>query len=83
MSMKNQDTWRFAHNYFVLRALITGMIMTVPSVIVILLTLGKGKDTMGLVGCVITLLQCASLFIPFILTERALRSTFDKNGVRR
>ena len=80
--MKNQDSWRFAHNYFGLRALFTGIIMIVPSVIAILLVYGKGKDTIGFVGSAITFLQCVSLFIPLILTERALRRTFDKNGAR-
>ncbi len=47
MSMKNADTWQFAHHYFgkIWRTL--GWILIIPSVIPMLFVIGKGNDPVG------------------------------------
>ena len=67
MSMKNADTWQFAHHYFgkIWRTL--GWILIIPSVIPMLFVIGKGNDP---------------LILPIFFTEKALRAHFDRNGNR-
>ena len=82
MSMKNADTWQFAHHYFgkIWRTL--GWILIIPSVIPMLFVIGKGNDPVGNMGLIITFLQLIPLILPIFFTEKALRAHFDRNGNR-
>jgi len=82
MSMKNADTWQFAHHYFgkIWRTL--GWILIIPSVIPMLFVIGKGNDPVGNMGLIITFLQLIPLILPIFFTEKALRAHFDQNGNR-
>ncbi len=83
MSMKNKDTWEFAHKYCGKLWLITGAIMLPLSLVAMCLLIGKSEDVIGNVGLIISLAEIVFLIIPIIPTERALRNTFDKNGNRK
>lgn len=83
MSMKNKDTWEFAHNYIGKLWYRIGLILLPFSVIPMLFVLGKDKDTIGNLGAAITMLQLVLLIVPIFPTERALKKTFDKRGNRR
>lgn len=50
MSMKNQDTWVFAHHYCGKIWYICGLILLVVSLIVLFLVIGKSNDAIGNVG---------------------------------
>lgn len=82
MSMKNEDTWKFAHHYFgkIWRTL--GWILVVPSIIPMLFVIGKDNDSVGYMGLTITFLQLIPLILPIFFTEKALRKHFDSNEGR-
>ena len=83
MSMKNKDTWEFAHNYIGKLWYRIGLSLVPLSVIPLLFVLGKDKDTVGNLGAAISMLQLVFLIAPIFPTERALKKTFDKKGNRR
>lgn len=82
MSMKNKDTWLFAHNYFGKFWYIGGLILLPISVIIMVFVIGKTEDTVGIVGGILCIVQMIPLVAPILPTERALRRAFDKNGNR-
>lgn len=82
MSMKNNDTWKFAHTYFGRLWCIIGWVMLPVSICAMLLVLEKEITAVGVFGGVLVFLQCIFLFAPFIPTERELKKTFDKHGNR-
>lgn len=83
MSMKNQDTWKFAHRYCGKLWFISGLVLLPLSVAALFLTLGKGTNVIGSTGAAICLMQLIPLVGSVISTEIALKKTFDENGNRR
>ena len=83
MSMKNKDTWDFAHNYIGKLWYRIGLFLLPLSIIPLLFVLGKDKDTVGNLGAAIVMIQLVFLIVPIFPTERALKKTFDKKGNRR
>jgi uncharacterized membrane protein len=86
MSMKNSDTWLFAHNHCGKLWCISGFVMlalTVIAMSVMLWLLGAKTDTVGLYGGIVCGIQLIAIFIPLIFTEKALKMNFDKDGNRR
>lgn len=58
MSMKNKDTWNFAHHYFGKLWLKMGYVVLIISIISMLFLLKKDENTIGLWGgvlCVVSL----------------------------
>jgi len=82
-SMMNEETWRFANQYFGKVWYLCGLILAPLSVIAIAIVFGKGPGTVGMVGGIITMLQLIPLGGAIIPTEIALRKNFDENGKRR
>lgn len=82
-SMKNQETWQFAHQYFGKLWFVLGWICLIASALLMLPLLGKDSDTIGSWGSALCLLQCVVLIAPIYPTEKALKETFDENGVRK
>jgi uncharacterized membrane protein len=82
-SMKNQDTWQFAHHEFGKVSIKVGLILLVASVIVMLCLRNLDDDTMGFLAGMAMLGQCVVIVLSIIPTERALKRTFDENGNRR
>ncbi|WP_349674845.1 SdpI family protein [Lacrimispora sp.] len=82
MSMKNKDTWEFAHHHCGKNWMIMGLCMLVPSVLVMLLFIGKGTEIVGEFGSVVIGVQTVILLASIIPTEIALRKNFDKEGNR-
>ncbi len=81
MSMKNKDTWQFAHNYCGKIWFRCGKILfiTVP---LMLFVLGKDVSTISFFGTIISVIQLVLLLGSILPTERTLRKNFDKNGNR-
>lgn len=83
MSMKNKDTWKFAHKYCGKIWYVCGLIILPLTVLFLLPAIGKSADYVGTAGGII----CAAQLIPLIgsifPTEIALRKLFDKNGKKR
>ena len=83
MSMKNKDTWDFAHNYFGKLWFRLGWLLIPISVIPMLFVIGKVEDIIGTVGMVVMVIDLILLIAPIFPTERALKKTFDKDGNKR
>ena len=83
MSMKNKDTWNFAHKYFGKRWFRLGWLLIPISVIPMLFVIGKGEDIIGTVGMVVMVIDLILLIAPIFPTERALKKIFDKDGNKR
>lgn len=82
MSMKNKDTWEFAHTYCGKLWRVIGWVMLPVSVFAMVLVMGKEIVTVGTFGLGFSIIQCVVLIIPIIPTERALRKNFDEHGNR-
>lgn len=83
MSMKNQDTWQFAHKYCGRLWFIGGLILLPVSIIPLLCVLGREIESIAAVGTVICFAQIVPLVGSIIPTEIALKRAFDKNGKRK
>ncbi len=82
-SMKNRDTWDFAHRHIgkLWRAL--GLAMLPLSALAMLPAWGKDIGTVALFGGVVCIVQTAVLLGSIVPTEWALKKTFDDLGNRR
>ena len=83
MSMKNKDTWEFAHHYCGRLWLVLGMIMLPLSVIPMFFFIKQSTDVVGTAGAILEIIQIIVLLIPIYSTEKALKKEFDENGNRR
>ena len=81
-SMMNEETWRFANQYFGKVWYLCGLISAPLSVIAIAIVFGKGPGTVGMVGGIITMLQMLPLIGAIVPTESELKKNFDENGKR-
>lgn len=82
MSMKNKQTWEFAHKYIGKLWLRLGLIMLPFSIIPMIFTAGKTEDVIGITGGVIEFIQIALMIFTIFPTEKALKKNFDKYGKR-
>ena len=83
MSMKNEDTWDFAHKVAGAFWLKWGWITLAITVVTMLLILNKSDEAISVVGCIILFAQMIPLIAVIPHTEKALRNTFDKAGNRK
>lgn len=83
MSMKNKETWEFAHKYCGKIWYVCGLILLPITVLFLLLIIGKSEDYVGMVGGIICGVQLIPLIGSIFPTEIALKKNFDKNGRKR
>lgn len=82
-SMKNMDTWTFAHDYCGRLWWKIGWIILIPSIIVHILIYGQSDNVVGIVGGILVLIQTIILVVSIFPTEKALKNTFTKDGKRK
>ena len=82
-SMMNEDTWKFAHSYIGKLWFICGLILLLPSVVVMFFVFGKEADTVGTIGAILVLIQMFPMIGTIIPTEKALKKNFDDYGRHR
>lgn len=82
-SMKNRDTWDFAHIYCGRLWWKIGWMMLVPSVIVNIPFYGSTDDTIGGAGVILVTIQTAILIVSIFPTEKALKNNFDEDGRKK
>ena len=82
-SMKNEDTWVFAHQHIGRTWMLVGVVLLVVSVIPMIAVYGKDDDTVSVVSLVLLFVQMLPMIMSLIPTERALKKTFDENGIRK
>ena len=80
MSMKNNDTWEFAHRHCGRIWKWIGIVMLPLSVIPLLFVIGKSEDIVGRIFTIIETLQTIVIIISIFPTEIALRKNFDSDG---
>ena len=83
MSMKNRDTWEFAHKYMGKMWFRLGLLLIPVTVIAMLFVIGKTENTVGTVGLIVSFINTVVLIVPVFFTEKALNKAFDKNGGRK
>lgn len=81
LSMRNQDTWRFTHQYCGKLWFVLGLILLIltPLIMVLGLKLDNNIDYGGII-CTVQVILLVGTIIP---TERALHRTFNKDGSRK
>jgi uncharacterized membrane protein len=82
-SMKNLDTWQFAHHYWGKLWRTVGLILLAVSIIPFLFVINADADTLGAVGTIVMIVQLAGLITSIIPVEIKLKNTFDENGMRK
>lgn len=79
-SMKNQETWNFAHKVIGKIWWIWGIVILIVSVVVLILFVGADNDTIGNASYIIIFAQLIFLFITIFFVERKLKKNFDDDG---
>lgn len=82
-SMKNMDTWKFAHDTCGRFWWKTGWIMLVFSALTHVPFYNGDEKTLGTVSLVLIIAQLVVLIASIIPTELALKKTFHSDGTRR
>lgn len=83
MSMKNKDTWKFAHQYFGKLWSIIGWMLIPISIISMFFAFNKNVEFIGIFGGVLCGVQSVIMIVSIFPTEIALKRTFDQHGHRR
>ena len=82
-SMKNDDTWKFAHEYSGRLWWRLGLIMLIPTVIVHIPFYNSNEDTIGIVATIVMTIQLIVLITSIFPTEIALKKAFNDDGTRK
>lgn len=82
-SMKNMDTWKFAHEYCGKLWWKLGWISLLPTIVVQIPFFYSNEDVIGTVGSMISTVQVILLMVSVFPTEAALKKTFHEDGTRR
>jgi uncharacterized membrane protein len=83
MSMKNQDTWTFAHLHCGRLWVAVGRVLLPLSIAAMLFLIGRDENVAETAAGIIMGVQCVVLLTSVIPTEAALRKHFDRDGNRR
>ena len=82
MSMKNRDTWEFAHKYIGNLWSVLGFTLIVPSAVPMFFLIDKREELISVFSLVICFVGMAAIIASIIPTEKALKKNFDKDGNR-
>ena len=80
MSMKNRETWDFAHKNLGDMWFKLGAPMLAVTSVVSLLVLRETTEQITTWCCVIFVIQLVIMVLPVAYTEKALKENFDENG---
>lgn len=83
LSMKNQDTWDFAHRYNGKVWYTAGLAMLPVTILAMLLLLWSNDTVIVTVGFLVCAVQLVVLLATIPVIEKALRKHFDENGYRK
>ncbi|NMM63613.1 SdpI family protein [Clostridium sp. P21] len=83
MSMKNKETWEFAHQYCGRLWIKLGLIMLIISIIVSVLAFTRFDRAQGIIDAILVTMQTIALIVSIFPVEKALKNNFDRNGNRR
>lgn len=80
MSMKNRDTWDFAHKHLGDLWFKLGAPLLAVTSVISLIVFRESNEKIMFWCCVIIAIQLAIMLFPIPLTEKALKENFDENG---
>ncbi|MBE6796116.1 MAG: SdpI family protein [Ruminococcaceae bacterium] len=83
LSMKNEETWEFAHKYIGKIWYKWGWLLLMISIPLLLTAIDKDKDTIGTLGSIIITAQLVPVLFSIFLTEKALKQNFDSEGKKK
>ena len=82
-SMKNMDTWKFAHNYCGKLWWKIGWVMIIPSALIHILLCHSDNNTIEFAGLILVAIQCFVMVVSIYPTEKALKTHFNNDGTCR
>ncbi len=80
-SMKNMDTWKFAHQHFGKQWWKIGWGILLLFVLVVLPVYKATEDAIAVAYLLVMIVQSVFLLYPIFKTERALKSKFNDDGI--
>jgi len=83
ISMRNRETWKFAHKYIGKIWKICGWLILPLSAVGMFFALGKDIVDVSTIGGVICIIQIMIMICTMIPTEMALKKNFDQYGTKR
>lgn len=83
LSMKNEQTWKFAHTHAGKIWCVMGIVMLIPTILAFIPFYHSSTNVVGIVGLIVTTVQVIALIASVFPTEAALARTFDENGERK
>lgn len=83
MSMKNKETWEFAHYTIGNIWYRTGLVLISIVIFIMLCLFQKDINTISIAGTIMMMIQLIPLIASIFLTEAALKKHFDKDGNRK
>ena len=83
MSMKNRETWEFAHKYIGKLWFRFGLLLIPITVIPMLFVIGNSENVVAAVGLIVSFVNTVTLIVPIFFTEKVLSKSFDKDGNRK
>ncbi|MDR3597826.1 SdpI family protein [Clostridium sp.] len=83
MSMKNKETWKFAHRYCGRLWMKLGIIMIIISIIFSLIAFTFDDEIQGIIDFILVTIQTIALIVSIFPVEKELKKNFDENGNRR
>ena len=83
MSMKNKDTWSYAHKLFGCIWYKLGFVLLILSIIASLFTLNRSDNIISTVTLIIQTTEMIVLILPIFYVEKKLKNIFDSDGNRK
>ena len=83
MSMKNRETWEFAHKHIGKLWFRLGLLLIPITVIPMLFVIGNSENVVATVGLIVGFVNTVTLIVPIFFTEKVLSKSFDKDGNRK
>jgi len=83
MSMRSDETWKFAHEVCGKLWIKIGRIMLIIFLVIQLPFYFLEENTIAVVGLILFILQSVVLIVSIFPVEKALNQTFNKDGTRK
>ncbi|NLA95326.1 MAG: SdpI family protein [Clostridiaceae bacterium] len=79
----NDDTWIFANRTMGVIWTRWGLLMLIPSLILVLVFLNQPTELLNRLSLILTVIQLVLMVLSIIPVERALKARFDEKGRRK
>ena len=83
MSVKNDDTWRFAHEYCGRLWLIIGLVLFAVTTVFMILSMNMDPERVAFISGILMMIYVVPLLATVAATESAMKKTFDTRGKRK